>query len=74
VRDRDPRDFTVHRSSYKAPEHSSGFFQRANEPKGSGARGGKKKEQLRCSQGNGALKARHNGAPRLARMILFPCA
>ena len=52
--DRDPRDFTVHRSSYKAPG-TPGFFQRANEPKGSGARE-KKKEQLRSRREMARLK------------------
>lgn len=52
--DRDPRDFTVHRSSYKAPS-TSGFFQRANEPKGSGARE-KKKEQLHSRREMARLK------------------
>lgn len=46
VRDRDPRDFTVHRSSYKAASTPPGFFQRANEPNDSARE--KKKEQL-CS-------------------------
>lgn len=54
--DRDPRDFTVHRSSYKALG-TPGFFQRANEPKGSGARE-KEKGTITLSQGNGALKVR----------------
>ncbi|KYN20247.1 hypothetical protein ALC57_07151 [Trachymyrmex cornetzi] len=53
--DRDPRDFTVHRSSYKAPS-TPGFFQQANEPKGSGARE-KKKEQLRSRREMARLNA-----------------
>lgn len=63
--DRDPRDFTVHRSSYKAPKHSPASFSGLTSRRVP-ARGKRKKEQLRSRREMARLKCSERAQWRAA--------